>query len=901
MNLADLYVRVLPDTSDFGPTLNRKVRAAGDRGGKSFKQGFSGGMGRSLIPVAALAGAAVAAKRVLSGAWSEGQTALKAAGQTNAVIKSTGGVARVTATDVDKLSDSLSRQRGVDDELITAGQNMLLTFTNVQNRVGKGNDIFTQATKIVGDMSVATGTDLVKSNLQLGKALNDPIRGMGALRRVGVTFTKEQEKQITTLQKSGDMAGAQGIILAELTKEFAGSAAAQATLSDKMSVGWKNVQERVGKGLNASLKALWPTLEGLGRIGGGVFRSLDQGIGGTKGTVQTFTEFLSTHQGDITLFFVEGGKAALGMAEAVLMFASGGLRAIGLFDQGVGRFLSGFLDMVGKVIDGAAKAFGWIPGLGPKLDKASADFAEFSATAKEGFEDQGSGAIAAADKLEGYSKGVGKAKDKLTELGETEVWNARQRDAAAAASIAINDIGKKGDVTRLKLKGYNIESGRGSKAQQEFAQRVHASRDRMLEQRAAGVKAGDSQAKLTQRWNQGKEALRREFIQMGFSKEQARKLAEQYGKVPTKAETKVSAPGMDTTRRNVRGLDDDINALNSKTVNARVTFTAGGQRVVMKPGTLGGGLTAFAGGGVMPGWSPGHDIHRFTSPTGGVLDLSGGEAFMVPEWTRAVGGPKEVDRMNRAARQSFAGGGTFRHIAVNTSSNGKPPVAAITNLIMAQVMAKIVKNAQDNLDLPMQGITGPVGPLTTFRGGRFTTLGAANLRRAEQIAGVTMRVMQGGWMPRTPWSGTSHAGDAVDTQASHQLGRAIRAVGWAWGDRTGLGNWGAHGHGVPSPSTGRAGGSAIGQFQNYMARGGARQSMTSPWGLWTGGTVARDGWAKVGERGPETIYANAGDKVVPDHNRAIVIMVDLGEGLTRRIEGVLDENDEFKASVGRSR
>ncbi|WP_181272836.1 phage tail tape measure protein [Brevibacterium oceani] len=59
----------------------------------------------------------------------------------------------------------------------------------------------------------------------------------------------------------------------------------------------------------------------------------------------------------------------------------------------------------------------------------------------------------------------------------------------------------------------------------------------------------------------------------------------------------------------------------------------------------------FASGGVMPGYSPGADIHRFVSPTAGELHLSGGEAIMRPEWTRAMGGERGVKAQNDAARQ----------------------------------------------------------------------------------------------------------------------------------------------------------------------------------------------------------------------------------------------------------
>ena len=94
---------------------------------------------------------------------------------------------------------------------------------------------------------------------------------------------------------------------------------------------------------------------------------------------------------------------------------------------------------------------------------------------------------------------------------------------------------------------------------------------------------------------------------------------------------------------------------------------------------------AFASGGVMPGYTPGTDVHHFTSPTGGNLALSGGEAIMRPEWTRAVGGPLEVDRMNALARagrlkrvkgtdqylggdMAFASGGTIQGGAEITSA-----------------------------------------------------------------------------------------------------------------------------------------------------------------------------------------------------------------------------------------
>jgi hypothetical protein len=73
------------------------------------------------------------------------------------VLKSTGDAANVTAGHIGDLATAISNKVGIDDEEIQSNENMLLTFTNVRNEVGKGNDIFDQATKTVTDMSVALG------------------------------------------------------------------------------------------------------------------------------------------------------------------------------------------------------------------------------------------------------------------------------------------------------------------------------------------------------------------------------------------------------------------------------------------------------------------------------------------------------------------------------------------------------------------------------------------------------------------------------------------------------------------------------------------------------------------------------------------------------------------------
>lgn len=173
--------------------------------------------------------------------------------QTAAAIESTGGAANVSAAEIAALAESIENLTTTEAESVQEAANLLLTFTQVKNQVGEGNDIFNQATEAITDMSVALGQDMTSSAMQLGKALNDPVRGMATLRRSGIQFTSDQEKLIKTLVESGDTMGAQKVMLEELNRQFGGSAAAQAdTYGGKIRAlghAWGTVQETLAEGL----------------------------------------------------------------------------------------------------------------------------------------------------------------------------------------------------------------------------------------------------------------------------------------------------------------------------------------------------------------------------------------------------------------------------------------------------------------------------------------------------------------------------------------------------------------------------------------------------------------------------------------------------------------------------
>jgi hypothetical protein len=225
-----IEVQIVGDASALSRAFSKAGLSSDSFGSKLGHVGKVAG----LVAGAAGFGALFATLKVGIGEFK--QHALVAA-QTDAVIKSTGGSANVTAKQIDQLASSMMKKTGIDDETIQSGENMLLTFTNIRNEVGKGNDVFNQSTSILADMSTALGTDMSKSAIQLGKALNDPIKGISALRRVGVSFTDAQTAMIQKMVESGDTMGAQKLILAELTKEFGGSAeAAGKTLPGQLNI-----------------------------------------------------------------------------------------------------------------------------------------------------------------------------------------------------------------------------------------------------------------------------------------------------------------------------------------------------------------------------------------------------------------------------------------------------------------------------------------------------------------------------------------------------------------------------------------------------------------------------------------------------------------------------------------
>lgn len=250
-----ITVSVLADTKKFSSAMGK----LGDETGLNK-------LGAGLKTMGKAAAVGLAAVGAATVAWA-GSTAKALAdierigAATDAVLKSTGGAAGRTRKDIDDLAASIEKMSGVEAEVVTEGQNMLLTFTGI-----KGAN-FDRATSTMTDMAVAMnkgsleGLDMKSTSIQLGKALNDPIKGITALSKVGVSFTDQQKAQIKAMQEAGDVAGAQTIILDELAKEFGGAAeAAGGTALGK----WAKIKNMFGEISERVLAFLLPALTAIG-------------------------------------------------------------------------------------------------------------------------------------------------------------------------------------------------------------------------------------------------------------------------------------------------------------------------------------------------------------------------------------------------------------------------------------------------------------------------------------------------------------------------------------------------------------------------------------------------------------------------------------------------------------
>jgi hypothetical protein len=166
-----------------------------------------------------------------------------------------------TATDrVSAYAESLEKTIAVDADVIKATQTKLATFGELTKSVGDANGAFDRATKAALDLAAAGFGSAEGNAVQLGKALQDPIKGLASLAKAGVTFTEQEKENIRTLVESGQQLEAQDMILKAIEGQVSGTAAASASSFDKMKFAIAGVADTFGDMMLPVIDALAPKL-----------------------------------------------------------------------------------------------------------------------------------------------------------------------------------------------------------------------------------------------------------------------------------------------------------------------------------------------------------------------------------------------------------------------------------------------------------------------------------------------------------------------------------------------------------------------------------------------------------------------------------------------------------------
>lgn len=339
----------------------------------------------------------------------------EAFGQVEAALTSMGNASGRTA---EQLSAAAAKLQGMsladDDEILRKVTANLLTFGKV------AGESFDRAQLAAVNLSARLGTDLQGSALLVGKALNDPIKGMTALTRAGVSFTEQQKTQIEAMVEAGNLAGAQGAILAELEKQFGGAAQAlrDATPEAATIDQWREFQETIGQMVEVTLP---PLTNLLGSVLG-AFNDLSPGM---QEIVVTGAAVAATLGPVVAVLGVitstVGGAIVAISGMGTTLAAAGG--AAGIFAAAV-TALTGPIGLLALAIGGVVTVLALMAAEQAKVDAKNRELTQTMGGAKT--------ALEAYDKaIQDVAQSSGDARKKAIEHA-----NAMRIEAAAAVTAA---------------------------------------------------------------------------------------------------------------------------------------------------------------------------------------------------------------------------------------------------------------------------------------------------------------------------------------------------------------------------------------------------------------------------------------------------------------------------------
>lgn len=252
MNDYSINAVITLDTSEYKKGINEAQKST-----KNFSGNFSKltkGLGGALLKGGAIGLGITAVTKGLQGLskvvkqsikeWEDASAAQNKLAQT---LEVTGAAAWTTTEELNAMADAYQKATNFSSNDVTKMQTVLLGFKNISE------DTFQSASDAILDMAEVMGMDLVSATQTVGKALDDPISGLGSLSRQGFKFSEAEKELIKNLVEAGESAKAQKIILDELNTTYGGAAEKGAKASIQLKNSWKSLLQEMGRNITMSI------------------------------------------------------------------------------------------------------------------------------------------------------------------------------------------------------------------------------------------------------------------------------------------------------------------------------------------------------------------------------------------------------------------------------------------------------------------------------------------------------------------------------------------------------------------------------------------------------------------------------------------------------------------------
>lgn len=342
-----------------GKDLEKAQRELAQMGDSAQRQGSKMAAFGKTAAVAGIAAAAGVAAFAVSSVKAAQESVVADARLDNIAksMKLVGGAYEGGTARLKDYASELSKSIGVEDESIKAVQSKLLTFKAVGKTINETGGAMDRATKAAYDLASAGFGSAESNATQLGKALQDPIKGIASLARSGVTFTQSEKDKMKALVESGQAGKAQEMILKAIETQVGNTAEKTATASQKMKVSFSELQEKVGMALLPVLNKLADTLgpmfdklQGpLGKVAEALGGALSQAFDKLAPVLPVLAEAIGQIAGAL------GGVLATAI-QALVPVVSPLLTLLGELGSKIGPILAPILEKIGTLLGAVLSA-----------------------------------------------------------------------------------------------------------------------------------------------------------------------------------------------------------------------------------------------------------------------------------------------------------------------------------------------------------------------------------------------------------------------------------------------------------------------------------------------------------------------------------------------------------------